>query len=271
MQNLHDFMHSRRWALRAGVGVALGWTASAGAAPEGVPLVRVLAASDLKFVLTRIAGQYQQSKGVRLEMTFGSSGNMARQIQQGLRADLFMSADEELVLQLARQGLAQGSDTGVQYGLGRLALLAAPGTTWQPRADLAALRAQLPQIRKFAIANPEHAPYGRAAREALQTAGLWEELQPRLVLGDNIAQATQFVLSGAAQAGITAMSLVRNPALATPGSFAELGRHLHPQNPLRQRMLLLRGASGAAADFYRHLQLPATQAVFAQYGLSATP
>jgi molybdate transport system substrate-binding protein len=288
MQNLHEFMRfdmkpvphcsalARRHFLAMGAGIGLGCTglASAGVASQrvqnasAVP-VRVLAASDLKFALTRVASQYQQETGQWVEVTFGSSGNMARQIQQGLPADIFMSADEDFALQLARTGLTRGGDTGVLYALGRIALYLAPGSPIAPDAQLQGVREHWTQVQKFAIANPEHAPYGRAAREALQNLKLWNLVQPRLVLGENIAQATQYVSTGAAQAGITALSLVMAPALQGQGQFVALPPGLHA--PLRQRMVLLSRASDAASAFYKYLQQPPVRAVMAQYGFVPPP
>ncbi len=288
MQNLHDVMQlnkwptvhsgvlSRRQLLVLGAGIALGGggLAVAGQPPSSGPSgpagpVRVLAASDLKFALTRIAAQYQQDTGQMVEVTFGSSGNMARQIQQGLPADLFMSADEDFVLQLVRAGLSRAGDSGVLYAQGRIALYLPPGSPIKPDARLQGMRDQWAQVQKFAIANPEHAPYGRAAREALQNLQLWDMVQPRLVLGENIAQATQYVNTGAAQAGITALSLVMAPELQGRGQYVALPPTLHA--PLRQRMVLLAKASEAATAFYQYLQQPPVRAVMAQYGFVPPP
>lgn len=284
MQNLHEFMRNpvsnhptagapdRRRFLLGGMATAVGasglWGAGGVRAADG-GTVQVLAASDLKFALTRIATLYQIDTGQAIALTFGSSGNMARQIQQGLPADIYMSADEDLVLQLAHAGLTRGGDKGVLYALGRLALLVAPGVAITPDARLEGLRQQGALVRKFAMANPEHAPYGRAAREALQSLGLWDWVQPRLVLGDNIAQATQFVTTGAAQAGITALSLVMAPELRGQGTFVALPPQLH--KPLRQRMVLLTKATPTAVDFYAYLQRAPVRAVLAEYGFVAPP
>ena len=282
MQNLHGFMCGRnpcrsmdgaldrRRLLFCGM---LGAVASTGlwgvdgAHAVDTGSVQVLAASDLKFALTRVAALYQKDTGQAIALTFGSSGNMARQIQQGLSAHIYMSADEDLVLQLVRAGLTRGGDSGVLYALGRLAFLVAPGSAIPPDARLQGLRQHGATVRKFAIANPEHAPYGRAAREALQSLGLWDWVQPRLVLGDNIAQATQFVSTGAAQAGITALSLVMAPELRGQGAFVALPPELH--RPLRQRMVLLAKAPAAAQTFYQYLQQAAARAVLAEYGFGA--
>ena len=119
-------------------------------------------------------------------------------------------------------------------------------------------------MKHFAIANPEHAPYGRAARQALQHAGLWEKIEGRLVLGENVAQATQFAASGSAEGGIIPLSLAKSPAVAVLGSFAPLPEEWHA--PLRQRMVLLKGAGDTARDFYAFMQNPTARAVLVRYG-----
>lgn len=233
--------------------------------------VRIAAASDLKFVLARLLDAYQKDTGIRAEASFGSSGNFARQIRQGLPVDLFMSADEEWVAQLAAAGLTRRlpdgrPDPGALYGRGRIALFVPLNSPIALDEKLAGLRAGWSQVHKFAIANPEHAPYGRAAREALQHLGLWEMAQPRLVLGENIAQTTQFVATGAAQAGITALALALAPEVARQGRHVALSESLHA--PLRQRMVLLRHATPQAARLYDYLQSPAAREMFSRYGFA---
>ena len=232
--------------------------------------LRVAAASDLKFALTALVKSFTEVTGVQVELQFGSSGNFAQQIQQGLPLDLFLSADEGYVFSLAQMGLTQGPS--VLYATGRLALILPKNSALQlPKTELEArnlLSSQLQSVRKFAIANPEHAPYGRAAKEALQNLGLWEPLQTKLVLGDNISQATQFVTSGAAQAGITALSLALAPEVAAQaGGYWLMPANLH--TPLKQRMVLLKSAQPAAKTLFEYLQTPAAKAVLTKFGFSA--
>jgi molybdate transport system substrate-binding protein len=224
--------------------------------------VRVAAASDLKFVLADLAQQYQGRTGRRVELNLGSSGQFAQQIRHGLPVDLFMAADEEFIFQLADAGLTR--NRGSLYALGRIAAVvpAASALTLDPA--LQGLRGAGPAVSHFAIANPEHAPYGRAAREALERLGLWPWVKPKLVLGENIAQATQFVTGGAAQAGITALSLALAPEVARLARHVVLPASLH--SPLRQRMVLLKSASAQAGEFYAFLQTPPARAVMRRYG-----
>lgn len=228
-------------------------------------LIRVAAASDLKFALAELAAQYQQQGGAAVQLSLGSSGHFAQQIRQGLPVDLYLAADESFVFGLADGGFTQ--DRGTVYALGRIALIVPAASRLALAPDLRAVRAALPSLRHFAIANPEHAPYGRAAQQALQRLGWWESVKGKLVLGENVAQATQYVSSGAADAGITALSLTLAPEVARLTRSLPLPAELHA--PLRQRMALLRSASPAAADFYRFLQGPAARAVLQRHGFGA--
>jgi molybdate transport system substrate-binding protein len=247
------------------LGLAVTLAASAfglGHRPAAQAPIRVAAASDLQFALAELARNYRRDTGHAVQLSLGSSGNFAQQIRQGLPADLFLSADEEFVFQLAHDGLTQGR--GVVYALGRIAVLVPASSSITLDPALRGLREALPGLRHFAIANPEHAPYGRAARQALERLGLWPLVQPRLVIGENIAQATQFVSQGAAQAGMTAASLALAPEVARSTRSLVLAAELHA--PLRQRMVLLRSAGAPAADFYRFLQTPAARTVLQRYG-----
>lgn len=257
----------RRMLARLSLAGWLGLMGVHGRAQVGSRSIRVLAASDLKFVLARLIAQYAQANGIAVEVTYGSSGNLARQIAQGLPADLFMSADGALVAQLHRQSLTR--DAGVVYARGRLALLARSSLQPRPDAELTALGHWLrsPALDfKLAIANPDHAPYGRAAREALQRAGLWDAAQPHLVLGDSVAQATQFVTSGAAHGALTALSLMAAPHMPQSLQHVTVQEQLH--TPLLQRMALLRQASAQAQHLYEHLQSPALRVIWASHGFA---
>ncbi|MES2978241.1 MAG: molybdate ABC transporter substrate-binding protein [Pseudomonadota bacterium] len=231
---------------------------------QGVP--RIAAASDLQFALETVVTRYTRETGRQVRVTYGSSGTLATQIMQGAPFDVFMSADESLVFRLADQGLTQGR--GVVYGLGRLVLFAPNGSGLALDAGLAGLADALKagRIARFAIANPEHAPYGRAARETLITAGLWPDIQARLVLGENVSQAAQFAASGNAQGGLFALSLVMSPALAAAGRHVLIPESAHA--PLRQRMALLRGAGPEAAAFYTYLQQADARALMSRYGFA---
>jgi molybdate transport system substrate-binding protein len=233
---------------------------------QGGSEATVAAASDLKFALEEVAAQFQQASGHRLRLVFGSSGNFYAQILQGAPFHLFMSADERFVFQLAEAGKAL--DRGRLYGIGRIGLLVPKGSPLKADGELRDLAAALRdgRLQRLAIANPQHAPYGMRAREALQHAGLWPAIEPKLVLGENISQAAQFAVSGSAQGGIVALSLALAPSVARLGEFALIPEAWHQR--LVQRMVLLRDAPPAARAFYDHLATAPAQAIMQRYGFA---
>jgi molybdate transport system substrate-binding protein len=246
--------------LMALLGLSGWWPAAA----QRTPLVG--AASDLNFALTDIAAAFERAHGQRVELVFGSSGTLARQIRDGAPFELFLSADEAFVEDLARAGITR--DAGVLYAVGRIVLFAPTGSPLAPAEGLDGLARLLAsdRVTRFAIANPEHAPYGRAAEAALRKRGLWNDLQPRLVLGDNVSQAAQFATTGNAVGGIFAYSLALGPNLGSRGTYALIPESDHL--PLRQRMALLKRAGPVVERFYRYLQEPAARAFFERYGFT---
>jgi molybdate transport system substrate-binding protein len=225
---------------------------------------RVAAASDLQFVLPEVADAFHRAGAHRVVLSFGASGNFARQIGQGAPFDLFLSADEGFALRLADAGLTR--DRGTLYALGHIALLVPAGSAIALDTALDGLKRDWHAVQRFAIANPELAPYGRAAREALQRRDLWERVQPKLVLGENISQTAQFVRTGSAEAGIVSLSLATAPPVASKTRHLALPRSLH--EPLRQRMVLLKNARPAAAAFHDFVAGPEGQAIFARHGFA---
>ncbi len=194
----------------------------------------VAAAADLKFALDAVAAQFKADTGRELTITYASSGNFARQLQQDAPFQVFLSGDEGLVFKLADAG--KTLDRGTLYAEGRVVLFAPHGSSLKPDETFADLKAALAdgRLQKFAVANPEHAPYGVAAEQALQSQGLWTAVQPKLVLGENVAQAAQFATSGSTQGGIFAYSLALSPEVGKLGTFALIPAAWH--QPLRQRM-----------------------------------
>ncbi len=235
------------------------------AAPRAVaqaPALRVAAASDLKFAFDDVAHAFRaRQPAVTLRASFGSSGNFFAQLEQGAPFDVFLSADVDYARRLHAASLADGEV--FVYAVGRLALWVPSGSPIDLSKGLDALRA--PDVGRIALANPRHAPYGRAAEAALRRAGLYEQLQARLVYGENVAQAASFVQSGAADAGLIAWSLTLAPALAGGRRF-EIPQHLHP--PLEQGGVLLKQARDPqAARALRDFLLGAEgQAVLARWG-----
>lgn len=246
--------------------VASACALPARASPHDADPLLVAAASDLKFALDEIVAEYRDQAGSDVRVTYGSSGNLMRLISQGAPFELFLSADEGYVFALADRGLTR--DRGELYATGRLALFVPHGSPLTPDPQLAHLARRLADgsAGRFAIANPEHAPYGRAAEQALRSLGLWEAVRPRLLIGENVAQAAQFASSGNADGGLIAHSLALAPALRERGSFVLLPASLH--QPLRQRMVLSAQATPAAEQLYDYLRTPAARAILERHGFA---
>ena len=221
----------------------------------------IAAASDLKFCLDEIVTAFKQTHaGADIDVIYGSSGNFKTQIEQGAPFDLYFSADIGFPRELAKAGLA--SSEVQPYAIGRLVL-------WSFALDASKLQlADLTRadIRKIAIANPQHAPYGKRAEEALRASGTWEKVEPKLVLGENIAQTAQFVQSGNAQVGIIALSLVLSPEMAGKGSYSLVPDNLHQR--LEQGFIITQRASGnaLAKTFADYMRMPQTRERMTRYG-----
>ena len=197
--------------------------------------LNVAAASDLKFAMTELAAAYEKQSGVKLNLVFGSSGNFLAQIHNGAPYDLFFSADELSPRKLNEAGISL-SGTFQQYAIGRIVLWAPADAKVDPSES--GWRSLLdPGVQKIAIANPDHAPYGRAALEALKNSGYYDQVKDKLVFGENVAQAAQFVQSGNAQIGILAQALISAPNFG-PGHFWEIPRQLY--TPLEQYVVALK-------------------------------
>lgn len=255
-------------SIRAGrqaVILALSLLALAVASPARAQTAPLIAgAADLQFALAEIAQAFRAGTGQEVRLSLGSSGNITRQIEQGSPVELFLSADEAFVFRLAEGGHTR--DRGELYAIGRIVLFTPPGSPIATSGGMDAVRAALAagSITRFAIANPEHAPYGRAAEQALRSTGLWEGIRPRLVLGENVSQAAQFALAGGSQGGIVAYSLVLAPALQGRGAYTLLPDTLH--EPLRQRMVLTRRAGPVATAFYDYMQQQPARDIMRRYG-----
>ena len=205
-------MRSLSWPLFA---LALLCATGCPRAPAAKAPVRVAAASDLALALEAMRGPFEANSGEKLEVILGSSGKLSRQLVEGAPFDLFASASQEFTDEPVHTGACDGS-TRAQYAEGRLAI----ATTGEPLHALAELAE--PRFVRIALANPEHAPYGRAAKEALTRAGLWAALEPRIVYADSVQQALQLARSGNVEAALVARSLVADgtfgvdPALHAP-------------------------------------------------------
>jgi molybdate transport system substrate-binding protein len=228
--------------------------------------VKVAAAADLKFAMTELASQFEKQSGARLDVTYGSSGNFLTQIQNGAPFDLFFSADSDYPKKLEVAGLAEPG-TLREYAVGRIVI-------WTPRdsgvdAAKAGWQSLLDQrVKKIAIANPEHAPYGRAAVAAMKKAGVYEQVKDKLVYGENISQAAEFVQSGNAQAGIVALSLAVSPAMRN-GNKWEIPADSYP--PIKQAVVMLKASKNkdAARQFLDCVSGPKGREILQRFGFTA--
>lgn len=198
----HGWISRGSWALLAAL-LALAPATKAWAQPT----LTVFAASDLAFALGEIVPRFEQARGVKVTLVLGSTGNFARQIEHGAPADVFFAADQGFVERLTAKGLLI-AETRTLYAQGRLVL----ATAKRVGSKLTELQELLnPAVRHVAIANPVHAPYGKAAEEALRKVGVWDAVKPKLVYGETVRHALQFLQTGAAEAGIVALSIADVP------------------------------------------------------------
>ncbi|WP_425424920.1 molybdate ABC transporter substrate-binding protein [Shewanella insulae] len=237
------------------LGVTPSWAAE-------VPAIA--AASNIKFALDKIAADFTQETGKRVRISYGSSGNFVAQLRHGAPFELFLSADDKYIYQLHKLGVTKSD--GEIYAIGRLALAAPKRSPLSLDAELVGVKALLEKggLKRFAIANPDHAPYGERAREALQHLGLWQPLQPHLIYGENVSQAAQFALSGSTDGGIVALSLAMAPQFRAASHYVELPSEWH--SPMNQRMVLTPKAGETARAFYAYLSQAKARAVFLEFG-----
>jgi molybdate transport system substrate-binding protein len=226
--------------------------------------VSVAAASDLRYALDEVVAAFTaMNPDTEVMVSYGSSGSFYAQLVNGAPFDLFLSADVDYARRLVTQGVAV-ADSLFIYAEGRLVVWvpAASGLDIEARG-LDALRS--PAITRVAIANPEHAPYGRAAEAALRSAGVYDVVKPKLVLGDNVSQALQFVESGAAEAGVVALSLALAPPVVAAGRYVLVPATAHPR--LEQGGVIMAAAAGEGASRLRSfLMSPDGRAVLDRYG-----
>ena len=244
------------WCLFVIVGVSLA------AAEE----LTIAAASDLNFVFKELVATYEKSTGDHVKLTLGSSGNFFAQIQQGAPFDLYFSADITYPRKLEEAGLTVPGSL-YPYGIGRIVLWAGHGSRVDLTKGLDVLHE--PMVNKIAIANPKHAPYGRAAVAAMEHAQVYDRIKDKLVLGENISQAAQFVESGAADVGIIALSLALAPPMQAAGRYWEIPADAHP--PIEQGAVILKGVKNQehAKAFLSFVQGVEGQATMKRYGFVA--
>jgi molybdate transport system substrate-binding protein len=238
------------------------WTQERKAEPE----LLVAAAADLNPALHDIAQQFEKNTGVRMKLSFGSSGALTQQIQNGAPFDLFFSADTDYPKRLITDGQADAASL-YQYSSGKLVL-------WVPVSSPLDVEHQGmavlldSSVKKIAIANPQHAPYGRAAVAALKHAGFYDRLADRFVMGENVSQAAQFAESGNAQAGFVALAHALSPAVKSMGKFWVVPADYYP--PLEQGVVVLSRSQRKreAADFLEYLKTKEASDVLRKYGFT---
>ncbi|MCU1285507.1 MAG: modA [Acidobacteriales bacterium] len=224
----------------------------------------IAAASDLSAAMKELVAGFEKQSGTKVKTTFGSSGNFYAQIQNGAPFDIFFSADVEYPRKLESAGLAEAG-TLYEYARGQIVLWVRNDspldiTTLQMVALLDST------VRKIAIANPSHAPYGRAAVAALRHFGLSNKVRDKFVIGENISQTAQFVETGNAQVGIIALSLGLSPALKDKGKYWEVPLDAYP--PLEQAAVVIKSSNNKAAAnaFFAYVRSPAGQEILQRYG-----
>jgi len=245
------------------VAVALVLVLSAGlcAAQE----ITVAAAADLQFAMQEVGTRFQQESGKTVKLIYGSSGNFAQQLQNGAPFDMFFSANLDYPRQLEAAGLTVPG-TFYQYAIGKIVV-------WAPndsKLDLSSgLKALLnPSIKKIAIANPQHAPYGKAAVAAMQKENIYDQVKDKFVLGENISQTASFVASGSAEVGIIALSLALSPNMKDKGRYAELDAGDYPA--IEQACVIMRSSKNKdiAQQFLKFIQSSPIRELFKKYGFA---
>jgi len=227
--------------------------------------VKVAAAADLKFAMTELAAQFEKQSGAKLDVTYGSSGNFLSQIQNGAPFDLFFSADSEYPKILEAAGLTEPGSLR-EYAVGHIVIWT-PSDSQVNVAKDGWKSLQDQRVKKIAIANPEHAPYGRAALAAMKKAAIYEQLKDKLVFGENISQAAEFVQSGNSQVGIVALSLALSPAMRN-GNRWEIPADSYP--PIKQAVVLLKASKNinAARHFLDFVSGPQGQEILQRFGFT---
>ena len=225
----------------------------------------VAAAADLQFAMQDLTAHFQKQTGKTVRVSYGSSGNFFQQLQNGAPFDMFFSANLDYARKLEDSGLTEPGSL-YRYAKGKVVL-------WVPNQSKLDLKTGLavlldPSVKKIAIANPQHAPYGQAAVAALKKSGLYDKIAPKLVLGENISQTASFVVSGSADAGIIALSLAVSPNMKDKGRYQEIPANEYP--PIEQACVIMKAAKDkeAARSFLEFIKSAETQKIFERYGFA---
>jgi molybdate transport system substrate-binding protein len=229
--------------------------------------ITVAAASDLQFAFQDVAARFQKETNHPVKLTFGSSGNFFSQIHNGAPFDVYFSADIDYPKRLEAAGLAEPG-TLYEYATGKIVLWAPSGSKVDVSKGLQALLDS--NVSKIAIANPEHAPYGRAAVAAMKHENIYDKVSSKLVLGENISQTASLVASGGADLGIIALSLAVAPSAKSKGQYAEVPTDAYPA--IEQAAVILKSSQNKdiARQFMAYIKTPAIQTILRGYGFSVS-
>ena len=230
--------------------------------------VAVAAASDLQTVLPALLSGFEKATGIEATVSFGSSGNFFAQIQNGAPFDVFLSADVDYPRRLVAGGQAD-ADSLYQYATGRLVLWTRTDSGIDVRKGLSVLRD--PRVRHIAVANPDLAPYGRAAVAALKTTGVYDQVKDKLVFGENISQTAQLAQSGNADVGLLAHSLAIGAVLKASGTFIDIPPTAYP--PVVQAAVLVSASRNKEAGraLVQYLKSAEARQTFAAFGFGSPP
>jgi len=227
--------------------------------------ITVAAAADLQFAMQDIAARFQKETGKSVKVTYGSSGNFYQQLQNGAPFDMFFSANLDYPKKLEAAGLAEPGSY-FEYATGKIVIWVLNASKLDIGPGLRSLTD--PSVQKIAIANPEHAPYGQAAVAAMKKEGVYDKVSDKLVLGENISQTASFVVSGAADVGIVALSLALSPKMKDKGRYTEIPADDYPA--IRQACVVMKSAKDkeTAKAFEAFIQKPATKELLKSYGFA---
>jgi molybdate transport system substrate-binding protein len=230
--------------------------------------ITVAAAADLQFAMQDIADRFQKETGKNVKLIYGSSGNFFQQIQSGAPFDMFFSANLEYPKKLEAAGLTV-SGSYYAYATGKIVL-------WVPNESKLDLGSGLqvlvnPSVKKIAVANPQHAPYGQAAVAAMQKENIYDKVKDKFVLGENISQTASFVVSGAADVGLVALSLALSPNMKDKGRFAEIPVAEYP--PVAQACVILSSSKNkeSAQQFLSFIKTRESVGTLRRYGFDVQP
>jgi len=238
------------------------------AGPCAAQSITVAVAADLQFAMQDVAAQFQKETGKEVKLIYGSSGNFFQQIQNGAPFDMFFSANLDYPKKLQAAGLIEPG-TYYEYAKGRIVVWVSNDSALDLGSGLQVLLA--PSIKKVAVANPQHAPYGQAAVAAMQKEGIYDRVKDKFVLGENISQSASFVLSGSADVGIVALSLALSPTMKDKGRYVEVPAGDYP--PIQQACVMLGSSKNkeTAKQFLSFIKTRAVSETLRKYGFEVQP